>query len=41
MTDTTQLYLRRAENFRFPKADENAFAPIGVSGLRTQRGAVV
>jgi iron complex outermembrane receptor protein len=32
------LYLRRAESFRFPKADENASAPIGVKGLRTQRG---
>lgn len=32
------VYLRRAENFRFPKADENAFAPIGVNSLRTQRG---
>lgn len=34
----TQLYLRRAESFRFPKADENASAPIGVDGLKTQRG---
>lgn len=32
------LYLRRAESFRFPKADENAFAPLGVTSLRTQRG---
>lgn len=32
------FYARRAESFRFPKADENAFAPIGVSNLRTQRG---
>lgn len=34
----TQVYLRRAESFRFPKADENASTPIGVNGLRTQRG---
>lgn len=33
-----EWYLRRAENFRFPKADENAATNTG-SGLRTQRGA--
>ncbi len=33
-----QFYLRRAESFRFPKADENASTPLGVNGLRTQRG---
>lgn len=38
VTSTFDFYLRRAESFRFPKADENAFAPIGVAGLRTQRG---
>lgn len=32
------FHLRRAENYRFPKADENAFAPNGVTSLRTQRG---
>lgn len=39
LNTATQFYLRRAENFRFPKADENASTPIGVHGLRTQRGA--
>lgn len=34
----TQFYLRRAENFRFPKADENAATPPDVHGLKTQRG---
>lgn len=33
-----QWYLRRAESYRFPKADENAFVPAGVTSLRTQRG---
>ena len=32
------LYLRRAGNFRFPKADENALVPAGVTSLKTQRG---
>lgn len=32
------IYLRRAGSYRFPKADENATAPIGVNGLKTQRG---
>lgn len=32
------IYLRRAENFRFPKADENANSGVGIKGLRTQRG---
>ncbi len=31
-------YARRAESFRFPKADENAFTTPGSTGLRTQRG---
>jgi iron complex outermembrane receptor protein len=35
----TKLYLRRAGSFRFPNADENAFAPPGVNGLKTQKGA--
>jgi len=34
----TSFYLRRAGSYRFPKADENATAPIGVSSLQTQRG---
>lgn len=34
-----QFYLRRAESYRFPKADENASTLIGVEGLKTQRGA--
>jgi iron complex outermembrane receptor protein len=33
-----QAYLRRAESFRFPKADENSDTPPGVNGLKTQRG---
>ncbi len=32
------VYLRRAESFRFPKADELTSTPLGVNGLRTQRG---
>lgn len=39
LTDHANLYLRRAESFRFPKADENAFSEPGIHGLRTQRGA--
>lgn len=34
----TQLYLRRAGSFRFPKADENASTLPEVDGLKTQRG---
>ncbi|MBV9575452.1 MAG: TonB-dependent receptor, partial [Gammaproteobacteria bacterium] len=33
-----RFYLRRAESFRFPKADENADTLATVNGLRTQRG---
>jgi len=36
--DNRTFYLRRAESFRFPKADENAFTSTG-EPLRTQRGA--
>ncbi|WP_172622836.1 TonB-dependent receptor [Aquicella siphonis] len=32
------FYLRRAESFRFPNADEIASTPPGVTGLKTQRG---
>ena len=32
------FYLRRAQSFRFPKADENAFAADNENGLRTERG---
>lgn len=39
MTPDTRWYLRRAESFRFPRADENASTPPGSTGLRTQRGA--
>lgn len=31
-------YIRRAGNFRFPKADENALTPINIRGLNTQTG---
>lgn len=34
----TKIYLRRADSFRFPKADENAEVPVGVRNLKTQRG---
>ena len=34
----TDIYLRRAGSFRFPKADENSAAANGVGSLRTQRG---
>lgn len=34
----TKIYLRRAENFRFPKADENASTPLDIKALKTQRG---
>lgn len=32
------FYLRRADSFRFPNADELASTPPGTSGLKTQRG---
>jgi iron complex outermembrane receptor protein len=35
---STKWYLRRAESFRFPKADENAYAPFNIQGLKTQKG---
>lgn len=38
LSDNAKIYLRRAENFRFPKADEDASTPPGVNGLKTQRG---
>lgn len=38
LTHDISYYLRRAESFRFPKADENAFRPPGVTALRTQHG---
>jgi iron complex outermembrane receptor protein len=37
ITTFSTFYLRRAESFRFPKADENA-ASNNQNGLRTQRG---
>ena len=33
-----RLFLRRDENFRFAKIDENTYAPPGVIGLDTQTG---
>lgn len=36
---STKVYLRRAESFRFPNADENASVPPGINGLQTQKGA--
>ena len=36
--ENLQFYARRAESFRFPKADENQATPTGIIGLRTQRG---
>jgi iron complex outermembrane recepter protein len=38
INSSAKLFARRADNFRFPKADENASTPPGVNGLRTQRG---
>lgn len=38
LAPTISWYLRRAESFRFPKADENASTTPGSTGLRTQRG---
>lgn len=38
LSPLTNVYLRRAESFRFPKADENAATTPGSTGLRTQRG---
>lgn len=33
-----KIFLRRAQSFRFPKADENAFLANTVKNLKTQRG---
>lgn len=38
LTSDTNVYLRRAGSFRFPKADENASIPSTISSLKTQRG---
>lgn len=38
LTPITKLFLRRAESFRFPNADENAFTPTGITQLKTQTG---
>lgn len=38
ITPIFSTYLRRAESFRFPKADENASTAPGIHGLQTQRG---
>jgi iron complex outermembrane receptor protein len=38
VTPDVKIYLRRAESFRFPKADENSDVAVGVDGLKTQRG---
>jgi iron complex outermembrane receptor protein len=38
LTRDIKIFLRRAESFRFPKADENADVAMGVDGLKTQRG---
>lgn len=38
ISDKLHLYLRRAGNYRFPKADENAQTPPNVHGLKTQSG---
>lgn len=37
-TEDIDFYLRRAESFRFPKADELQSTPLNVTSLRTQRG---
>jgi iron complex outermembrane receptor protein len=38
VTPDMKIFLRRAESFRFPKADENADVAMGLDGLKTQRG---
>ncbi|CAN5236286.1 TonB-dependent receptor [soil metagenome] len=38
LNDKVKIYLRRAESFRFPKADENAAVVAGQAGLKTQTG---
>lgn len=38
LTPNIKIYVRRADSFRFPKADENASTPPGVNGLKTQTG---
>lgn len=38
LSEKLQVYLRRAGNYRFPKADENAMNAYGIKGLNTQRG---
>ena len=35
----SSIYVRRAGNYRFPKAEENAQVPTGISHLKTQTGA--
>jgi iron complex outermembrane receptor protein len=37
-TSNWRLFLRRDENFRFAKSDEQSFTPPGVVGLDTQEG---
>lgn len=39
LTPPAKIYIRRAESFRFPNADENASVPPGINGLQTQKGA--
>ena len=38
LTPNSHFYLRRADTFRFPKADENASTPKDVKALKTQKG---
>lgn len=37
-TSALRLFLRRDENFRFPKADEQSYTEPGTVGLKTQTG---
>lgn len=38
-TEQQSLSFERAGNYRFPKSEENAQAPVGITHLKTQRGA--
>ncbi len=39
LTQHAKIYLRRAESFRFPNADENAFIASNITQLKTQKGS--
>ena len=39
LNKNSNIYIRRSGNFRFPKTEENAFIPAGVTHLKTQTGS--